>query len=1105
MSSTISKIILAFGLISSMSFNSKAQGKNSKLAFRIPPEFDLHIYADSQKISNPVSITIDPQNRVYVAEVQRFQRGVEDSRQHNLWFMDELKINSLQGRLDLYEKWTKKGRFKPGHFTEYSDLITILEDTTGDEQADKSRTYACGFNEPLAGNAGSVLLAPNGEMYYANIPHIWKLEDQDGDGIHDKKEKFISGFGFRNGVNGHDLHGLEWGVDGRLYFSNGDRGYRVKTKEGKVLKSSERGTIFRCEPDGSHLEEFTFGNRNPQDLAFDQYGNLFTVDNNRGQGDKSRVCYLVELGDYGWNSGHENKTTFFRATKLNERKGPKPLDAWVLEGDWREQHQGQAAYVIPSIFFIPGGSAGMTFNPGESMGSKYDNKFLFSAYQNGVHAFDLEPDGAGLKKKDHDHFWSGGLIMDTEFDRDGRLYLADYVASGNPRDGSRKGAIYLLKNPEAMQKESVLSASRILRKGFTSSSAQELYQNLFHRDMRVRLFSQFELAKRKDAKVFAKGLQQTENELARLHSIWGFGQLSRKDKSFNKELLKFCEDRNWRVRAQIAKVLGESKDPKTKEPLMKLLKDEHARVQFYAATALGKVANDAKVIQALIHTASKNDDVFLRHAIAAGLIYTSNADEISKYIKNSSPASRMVSLLALTRLNDERVIDFLDDAAVSIVQEAVLAIDRMNHHDLAMRAALALKKFTQGKPQLTETILERLLQWNFRRGDALAVENVRALIYNSSAPEHIRQVALNDLIRWQQEAPMDPIIGQIRPVNSERFDTAPQIKAIVSDLLDKEESKAMKALLTSLSIEYGLAKNKNLLAAQVMNPNGDVAERLNLYKKLISSSDASVAKITETLLQDKEFVLRKEALFHLSQSDMLMFNDYLQNLYDKQIDLQLLYLALAHKTYVKGERLLIKSLSQAIEGNYEPSALLELQEAAEKSQHKAVKHLLGKFKNTLKDQGPLHEYKATLYGGDPINGRKMVYNEGLGQCIICHKIEDKGGVVAPDLSHIASLERARPEYLMESIVAPANYVVPGYGNVTVQMKNGDTLVASLVSQDEQTLVLKMADGKNKDFAMADVASVSKPLSSMPPLGTVLSKRDLRDIIAYLKTLKKKEH
>ena len=113
-------------------FKCLCTGKSAKLAFRIPDGFELSIFADSEKVGNPVSIAIDSQNRIYVAEVQRFRRGVEDSRQHNLWFLDELKINSLQGRLDLYDKWTKKGRFKPGHFTEYSDIITVLEDTSGD-------------------------------------------------------------------------------------------------------------------------------------------------------------------------------------------------------------------------------------------------------------------------------------------------------------------------------------------------------------------------------------------------------------------------------------------------------------------------------------------------------------------------------------------------------------------------------------------------------------------------------------------------------------------------------------------------------------------------------------------------------------------------------------------------------------------------------------------------------------------------------------------------------------------------------------------------------------------------------------------------------------
>ncbi|WP_075087404.1 DUF7133 domain-containing protein [Verrucomicrobium spinosum] len=138
-------------------------------------------------------------------------------------------------------------------------------------------------------------------MYCTIAPDLWRLRDTNDDGVADEREIVAHGFGHHIAYAGHDMHGLCVGPDGRIYWTIGDKGTNVITKEGRRASAPHQGAVLRCEPDGSGFEIFAHGLRNVQEVAFDDYGNLFGVDNDADKPDeKERLVYITEQSDSGW-------------------------------------------------------------------------------------------------------------------------------------------------------------------------------------------------------------------------------------------------------------------------------------------------------------------------------------------------------------------------------------------------------------------------------------------------------------------------------------------------------------------------------------------------------------------------------------------------------------------------------------------------------------------------------------------------------------------------------------------------------------------------------------------------------------------------------------
>ena len=303
--------------------------------------------------------------------------------------------------------------------------------------------------------------------YYTCIPDLWKLTDTDDDGTADQRQVVHTGFGVKASLP-HGLHGLAWGPDGKLYFSIGDRGYTSYSSEGETLHNPATGAVLRCNPDGTELEEIARGFRNPQELAFDQFGNLFTCDNNSNQGDKSRLVYVVPGGDSGWQMSYETMPADY------------PLGPWNMDKMWETPGGGQAAWILPPVAHIGTGPAGLAYYPGQGLPERYNGHFFLCDFADapeasGIRSFAVKANGAGFEIQDEHTFISNILPTDLEFGLDQRIYVSDWIR-GATSDGL--GRIYTASFPEHIDAEAVQQTKALFSSGFAGAWSDQRFDRI---------------------------------------------------------------------------------------------------------------------------------------------------------------------------------------------------------------------------------------------------------------------------------------------------------------------------------------------------------------------------------------------------------------------------------------------------------------------------------------------------------------------------------------------------------------------------------------------------------------------------------------------------
>ena len=149
--------------------------------------------------------------------------------------------------------------------------------------------------------------------------------------------------------------------------------------------------------------------------------------------------------------------------------------------------------------------------------------------------------------------------------------------------------------------------------------------------------------------------------------------------------------------------------------------------------------------------------------------------------------------------------------------------------------------------------------------------------------------------------------------------------------------------------------------------------------------------------------------------------------------------------------------------------------------------------------------------GNPERGRDLFASRG--ECMKCHIVAGKGGVLGPDLTSIGLSRGA--QYLRASLLEPERelptgpgLMYPGSGHarfllVRATQRGGRQVLGVRLNEDAFTIQIRDGDTRLHSFDKRQLVKLEKylPGSLMPAYRAAMSTAEIDDLIAYLLTLR----